>query len=57
MFLRLAIAEGFILKSTPQKVVIDEAIELAKEFSNDQKRKFISGVLGNLFSKQEELIK
>ncbi len=57
MILRLAITEGFILKCAPQKVVIDEAIELAKEFSNDQTRKFISGVLGNLFNKQSELIK
>ncbi len=55
--LRMAIAEGFILKITPQKVVINEAIELSKEFSNDQTRKFVSGVLGNLFSNQKELIK
>ena len=57
MILRLAIYEGFILKSAPQKVVIDEAIELSKEFSNDQTRKFISGVLGNLFTNETELLK
>lgn len=56
MILRLAITEGFILNLTPQKVVIDEAIELAKEFSNDQTRKFVSGVLGNLFIKQQEIL-
>jgi N utilization substance protein B len=57
MILRLAIAEGFILKITPQKVVINEAIELAKEFSNDQTRKFVSGVLGNLYTNQLEILK
>ena len=56
MIMRLAIAEGFILKATPQKVVINEAIELAKEFSNDQTRKFVSGVLGNLFENQATLL-
>lgn len=54
--LRMAIAEGFILKITPQKVVINEAIELSKEFSNDQTRKFVSGVLGNLFTNQKNLL-
>lgn len=46
--LRVAILEGFILTVTPEKVAIDEAIELTKEFCNDQSRKFVSGVLGNL---------
>ena len=48
--LRIAILEGFILKLTPEIVAIDEAIELAKEFSNDQSRKFVNGVLGNLIA-------
>jgi len=47
--LRLAILEGFILKLNPYKVVINEAIELSKEFGNDQSRKFISGVLGSIY--------
>ena len=54
--LRIAILEGFILNITPEKVAINEAIELAKEFSNDQTRKFISGVLGNLFTNKEKYL-
>lgn len=54
--LRLAILEGFVLKITPEKVAIDEAIELAKEFSNDQSRKFVSGVLGNLIENKEKYL-
>ena len=50
--LRIAILEGFIIKITPPKVAMDEAIELSKEFSNDQTRKFVSGVLGTLFTNQ-----
>lgn len=52
--LRVAILEGFVLKITPEKVAIDEAIELTKEFSNEQSRKFINGVLGSLISKKEK---
>lgn len=39
-------------KTTPAKVVIDEAVELAKEFGGDTSSKFVNGVLGTLV-KQE----
>lgn len=32
----------------PPRVIIDEAIELAKEFGNPTSPKFINGVLGNI---------
>ncbi|MDG0842524.1 transcription antitermination factor NusB [Staphylococcus equorum] len=34
--------------STPQKVIINEAVELAKQFSDDAHYKFINGVLSNI---------
>jgi len=34
--------------NTPNKVLINEGIELAKEFSNDKSSKFINGVLGKI---------
>ena len=52
--LRIGILEGFITKSVPKKVAVNEAIELAKEFSNEQSRKFVSGVLGALISEFKE---
>lgn len=55
--LRIAVFEGFIEAITPEKVAVDEAIELAKEFSNDQSRKFISGILGNLIKNKEKILK
>lgn len=33
---------------TPKKVLIDEAIELAKEFGTDSSPKFVNGVLGKV---------
>lgn len=46
--LRLATYELLVDKSQPPKVVIDEAIEIAKEFGNPNSPKFINGVLGTI---------
>lgn len=40
----------------PEKVVIDEAIELAKQFGNETSSKFINGVLGTVLEKKEEYV-
>ncbi len=48
--LRLAIFELLIEKKAPPKVVIDEAIELAKEFGGETSPGFINGALGNIIS-------
>jgi N utilization substance protein B len=46
--LRLATYEMLIEKKTPQNVIIDEAVELAKEFANDTSPSFVNGVLGHI---------
>jgi transcription antitermination factor NusB len=43
--LRLAVHE-LEINQTPYKVVIDEAVELAKEYGSENSGKFINGVLG-----------
>ncbi|MFZ5425200.1 MAG: transcription antitermination factor NusB [Patescibacteria group bacterium] len=48
VILRIAIYELLYSKSAPEKVIIDEAIELAKEFGNDTSSKFVNGVLGTV---------
>ncbi len=45
--LRLALYE-LIDKKEPPKVVIDEAIELAKEYGNEHSSQFVNGVLGTV---------
>lgn len=50
--LRLAIYE-LISKKNPKKVIIDEAIELAKEYGSQNSAKFINGVLGAVLTKNE----
>lgn len=47
--LRLAIYELLIKKTEPPKVVINEAIELAKELSSIKSPGFINAVLGKIF--------
>ncbi|MBU1016639.1 MAG: transcription antitermination factor NusB [Patescibacteria group bacterium] len=48
--LRIAICELKYIKNIPAKVVIDEAVELSKEFGGDNSSKFINGVLGTLLA-------
>ncbi len=45
--LRLAIFE-LLSKKTPKKVVIDEAVELAKQYGSSSSSKFVNGVLGTV---------
>lgn len=49
--LRLAVYELIIGKEAPPKVVIDEAVEMAKEFGGDSSFAFVNGVLGSVFEK------
>jgi len=46
--LRLAIFEILFNNKVPVKVVINEAVELAKAFGGDNTPKFINGVLGSV---------
>jgi N utilization substance protein B len=46
--LRLAVYELLIEKTTPKRVIIDEAIELAKEYGGEKSPGFINGALGNI---------
>lgn len=46
--LRLAIFELVVEKKEPPKVIIDEAVELAKEFGGESSGSFINGVLGTV---------
>ena len=59
--LRLAVYELIIKPQEPPKVVIDEAVELAKAYGSEKSSSFINGVLGTVFknnlAKDEKPIK
>jgi transcription antitermination protein NusB len=48
IILRIAIYEIMFEDNTPDKVIIDEAVELAKEFGGETASKFVNGVLGTV---------
>ncbi len=52
--LRLAAYEFLIEKDAPAKVIIDEAIELAKEYGGDSSPAFINGALGKLIKEEAD---
>ncbi len=46
--LRIAIIELLYMKDAPMKVVVDEALELAKKYSTDDSASFINGILAKV---------
>ena len=52
VILRMGAYELLNSKEVPPKVVINEAVELAKAFGGDNSSKFVNGVLGTLLRHQ-----
>ena len=46
--LRIALWEVGMQQTTPVKVIINEAVELAKKYGSDSTAKFVNGVLGSI---------
>lgn len=46
--LRIAIVELLYMKDAPMKVIVDEALELAKKYSTDDSASFINGILAKV---------
>lgn len=57
--LRIGIFELIFGEKTelPPKVVINEAVELAKNFGGDSSRRFVNGVLGTIYRQMEKALK
>lgn len=51
--LRLSIAELLFIEGVPVKVVVDEALELAKKYSTDDSSSFINGILGKVVEEKK----
>jgi len=51
--IRIGIWEGFIAQLNPIKVVINEVVDLGKEFGGENSGSFINGVLGALTQNKE----
>ncbi len=54
--LRLAIYELIIAPQQPHRVIINESVQLAREFGGDRSYAFVNGVLGKLITAHEKII-
>jgi len=52
--LRLALWELLVEQKTPPKVIIDEAVEISKEYGSENTAKFVNGVLGTILDQQDK---
>lgn len=51
--LRLAVFELLVERQAPPKVVVDEAVELAKEYGADSSASFVNGALGKVIEEHK----
>jgi N utilization substance protein B len=51
--MKIAITELLYIKDAPVKVIIDEAVELAKKYSSEESTAFINGILGKVVKVKE----
>lgn len=54
MILKLAVYELLWENEIPNKVVVNEALEIAKTYSTEKSPKFINGILGQVIASIEE---
>ena len=54
LVMRLAVEELLSHRDSPPRVVISEAIELAREYSGEDAAKFVNGVLDGVYRKLKE---
>ncbi|HVE81091.1 MAG TPA: transcription antitermination factor NusB [Candidatus Dormibacteraeota bacterium] len=53
VILRMGVYELLIKREVPPKVVINEAVELAKAFGGENSSKFVNGVLGTIYRESD----
>lgn len=51
--LRIALTELLFIKDAPFKVIVDEALELAKKYSTEDSSSFINGILSSVISESK----
>ena len=54
--LRLAVFEMLFSLDVPPKVAIDEALEMAKKYGNEESKDFINGILDKIFKESYKKI-
>ena len=52
--LRVSIYEILFRDDIPDKVSVNEAVEIVKEYEGEETKKFVNGILGNLIRSEEK---
>lgn len=54
IIIRIAIFEMMYVSDVPDRVALNEALEITKKFSDEKSRKFVNGVLANIVNENSE---
>lgn len=54
MIIRIAIFEMMYVSDVPDRVALNEALEITKKYSDEKSRKFVNGVLANIVNENSE---
>lgn len=54
LVMRIAVYEMLFVEDVPDKVALNEALEIIKRYSDEKSRKFVNGVLSNMINEKKE---
>lgn len=54
IIIRVAIFEMMYVSDVPDRVALNEALEITKKYSDEKSRKFVNGVLANIVNENSE---
>lgn len=54
LVMRIAVYEMFFVEDVPNKVALNEALEIIKLYSDEKSRKFVNGILSNMVNEEKE---
>ena len=54
LVMRIAVYEMLFVDDVPDKVALNEALEIIKLYGDEKSRKFVNGILSNMISEEKE---
>lgn len=54
LVMRIAVYEMLFVEDVPNKVALNEALEVIKLYSDEKSRKFVNGILSNMVNEEKE---
>ena len=54
LVMRIAVYEMLFVEEVPNKVALNEALEIIKRYSDEKSSKFVNGILSNMIEEKKE---